>query len=203
VKYTPTGNQVWVKRYDGGLNADDRAYAIAIDDTANVYIAGYSKNANNFDFITIKYDSAGTQEWAMQFNSQYDQTDVARAIYVADDGDVYVTGQSANVANEDFLTIRYSWSAVGISEQALAQDQLSAYPVPGSDLVTIDLGSETTSGGTLTVTDLAGRVVIAELISANMRQIQIDISQLAAGTYTVTRFSEEGTPVSRARIIRN
>lgn len=201
VKYSPAGGEVWVKRYNG-FNGDDRAYAIIIDDTANIYVAGYSSNGNNFDFITIKYDSAGTEEWLLRFNSQYNQGDVARAIAIKN-GDVYVTGQSANTANEDFLTIRYSYSAVGISENQFSPSNMSIYPVPANSSLNIDFNGESNFESQLIISDLTGRVVMQQYSSPGIEHMILDISDLATGTYTISRITRDGNSISRVFFVKN
>lgn len=201
VKYTPAGNQVWVKRYDGA-SGDDRAYAMVLDDTANVYIAGYSSNGTNFDFITIKYDSSGTEEWVLRFNSQYNQIDEARAIAYRD-GDVYVTGQSANTANEDFLTIRYSYSAVGISENQFIASIISIYPVPATNALNIDFSGDSNFESQLIISDLTGRVVMQQYSSPGIEHMILDISDLATGTYTISRVTKDGNTISRGIFVKN
>lgn len=202
VKYTPAGNEVWVKRYDGGFTGDDRAYAIALDDTANVYVAGYSKNASNFDFITIKYDSAGTEEFVLRFNSQYNQGEQINAMAVMN-GDIYVTGKAANISNDDFLTIRYSYSAVGINESHFSGDGMRAYPVPANDILNIEFNGETNFESSINIVDVAGRVVLTENVAEGTNTALVDISSLATGMYTLVRTANDGTTLSRSTIIRN
>lgn len=203
VKYSPAGGQVWVKRYDGGFSGgDDRAYCIALDDTANVYIAGYSKNASNLDYIVVKYDSAGTEEFALRFNSQYNQDEQVNAIAVRN-GDVYVTGKSANVANEDYLTIRYSYSAVGINEQSFASQPLKAYPVPTDGILNIEFTQQNADASTIGITDVTGRTVMTSIVPSGAARMQLDLSGLAAGTYSVNQYAADGRILSRSLIVRN
>lgn len=203
IKYTPTGNEVWVKRYDGGFGgADDRAYCMVLDDTANVYIAGYSKNATNLDFITIKYDSSGNEEFVLRFNSQYDQNEQVNAI-AERNGDIYVTGKSANAANEDFLTIRYSYSAVGIGESSAGPGSLSAYPVPTDGLLNLELSTDNSSASSIVITDVTGQTIMTVPVASGTQRMQLDVSALSAGTYSVAQVSVEGITLSRSLIIRN
>jgi hypothetical protein len=58
IKYYPNGDTAWVKRYDGPANQDDDACAVAVDDSGNIYVTGWTNNAPFgifYDYLTIKY----------------------------------------------------------------------------------------------------------------------------------------------------
>ena len=74
IKYS-AGRQVWVARYHGPGSADG-AEAIAIDNAGNVYVTGLSyasPNTSNTDYATIKYSSAGEQQWVARYNGPGDR----------------------------------------------------------------------------------------------------------------------------------
>jgi len=111
IKYDPSGNQLWVQRYNGPGNSWDYANAIALDGSGNVYVTGLSLGSGtNNDYATIKYDPAGNQIWVQRYNGPGNYIDEATAIAVDGSGNVYVTGSSANVnnaSNYDYATIKY------------------------------------------------------------------------------------------------
>lgn len=55
VKYNSNGDQLWVAQYDSG--GIDIARSIAVDNTNNIYVAGYGCDPywQNCDYLTIKY----------------------------------------------------------------------------------------------------------------------------------------------------
>jgi uncharacterized delta-60 repeat protein len=56
IKYDPDGTELWVARYNGPTNSDDSAYALAVDDSGNVYVSGQSTGiGTGGDYATIKY----------------------------------------------------------------------------------------------------------------------------------------------------
>lgn len=56
IKYYPNGDTAWVMRYNGSADSTDRAQAIAIDDSGNVYVTSRSFGSGTYyDYATIKY----------------------------------------------------------------------------------------------------------------------------------------------------
>lgn len=202
VKYSPAGTELWVKRYDGGFsNGDDRAYAMVLDDTANVYIAGYSKNATNNDYITVKYDSAGTQEFVLRFNSQYDNIEQANAIAVGP-GAIYITGKSANSSNDDYLTIKYSYATVGIHENTNSAATITAFPNPAEDVLYLNIPNETDPESQIVIYDLSGRAIMTIAVNAVAGSRQINIAGLAEGAYVLSHVGKDGAVLGTQRILK-
>jgi len=107
VKYNSSGQQQWVARYNGPGNSNDRATAIAVDVSGNVYVTGASGDSFA-DYATIKYDSSGQQLWVVRYNGPGNARDNAVAIAVDTSGNVYVTGSSAGSGTgTDYATIKY------------------------------------------------------------------------------------------------
>jgi uncharacterized delta-60 repeat protein len=109
IKYDNSGVSQWTARYNGAANGYDEGKALAVDASGNVYITGYSySSGSNNDYLTIKYDAAGTQEWITKYNGTANNTDQAAAIAVDAIGNVFITGLSKGAgSNEDFETIKY------------------------------------------------------------------------------------------------
>jgi hypothetical protein len=64
IKYNSAGDTVWLRRYNGPGNDEDRASAIAVDGTGNVYVTGWSVGSGTSDdYATIKYSGVGVEEW--------------------------------------------------------------------------------------------------------------------------------------------
>lgn len=104
IKYDSTGLQEWVQRYtysDG--NFYDASYALAIDDSENVYVTGESKNptTNTIDCVTIKYNSSGQEQWLSRYITN---NAIGYAIVANGNGDVFVTGRD----NGKYFTIKYN-----------------------------------------------------------------------------------------------
>jgi hypothetical protein len=111
-KYDSSGNAVWARLYDGPAHGDDVGAAIAVDASGNVYVTGFSFGLPTAeqDFVTIKYDADGNQQWVSRYNGPADNWDEAFKISLDASGNVYVSGRSNHSAiwfDFDFLTIKY------------------------------------------------------------------------------------------------
>jgi len=109
IKYYPNGDTAWVRRYDGSIQSYDWAWAIAVDDSENVYVTGESRGiGSSDDFLTIKYYPNGDTGWIRRYNGPGNDNDEARAIAIDGFGNIYVSGYSTGSGTGyDFATIKY------------------------------------------------------------------------------------------------
>jgi uncharacterized delta-60 repeat protein len=111
VKYDSSGNQQWVARYNSPGNYIDYVSDTTVDSSGNVYVTGIAyMNGRNYDYATVKYNSAGVEQWAETYNGPGNARDYAEAIAVDISGDVYVTGWSfggETAWDWDCTTIKY------------------------------------------------------------------------------------------------
>ena len=110
MKYNTNGKQLWVKRYDGPGNIDDRVSALDVDGSGNVYVTGYSRlSKSDSDYVTIKYDTNGNEIWVRTYSGPGKLFDFTRALGVDGRGNVYVTGYSRVPGNScDYATVKYN-----------------------------------------------------------------------------------------------
>ena len=111
VKYSPTGDELWVRVYELGKNSG--ANDITVDDQGGVYVTGYSTGeGTGMDYVTIRYNaSTGEEVWISHYNGPANNNDAARAIVVDNQGGVYVTGASygpeSYISTSQYATLRY------------------------------------------------------------------------------------------------
>jgi uncharacterized delta-60 repeat protein len=109
LKYSNSGLQLWVARYDGPGSKDDIPAAMLVDLQGNVYVTGSSYNAsNNTDYATVKYDSDGNQLWVARYDGPVSGNDSATDLVMDSAGNLFVTGSSAGVNKSDYATVKYS-----------------------------------------------------------------------------------------------
>jgi uncharacterized delta-60 repeat protein len=114
IKYSASGVERWIARYRVEGWNDDETATLAVDDSGNVYVGGYSYSSESAnDYIVIKYNAAGLQQWVNSYNGPENGSDYARALAVDDAGNVFVTGASSGSGTgQDFVTVKYSPSGI-------------------------------------------------------------------------------------------
>lgn len=111
--YDRFGTVKWQTEYNGSFDHNDYGTAIAIDDDKNVFVAAttFSSATNYYDYLVIKYDSTGTEQWTATYNGPGSLFDIPSDILVDTSGNVYVTGGSqGSGTGYDYATIKYNAS---------------------------------------------------------------------------------------------
>ena len=133
IKYDSNGNELWIAYYDNDYLGNNMVYAMAIDESGNVYVTGWSGGIEtDDDFATVKYDTDGNEIWVARYDG-VNLRDQARDIAVDIDGSVSVTGWSRFGDmwwEEDIVTVKYdvngnelwvrSFDAAGMNDEANA-----------------------------------------------------------------------------------
>lgn len=100
-------------------NTSGRSNAMIVDAAGNVYISGETYINGYTDFCTIKYNSAGVQQWLVTYNGSDNLDDSPSSIAVDNQGNVYVTG----TANKDFNNLVFSGDYCTIKYNPAGQEQ--------------------------------------------------------------------------------
>ena len=93
-KYDSTGDLLWSRIYDRGVNNTDWLKDIIIDKDNNIIISGSSWGiGTSYDFLTIKYSPAGNELWQSLVNdSNIITNDDVRKIAIDSKQNLYVFG---------------------------------------------------------------------------------------------------------------
>ncbi|WP_162056308.1 SBBP repeat-containing protein [Pontibacter pamirensis] len=119
IKYSPSGEQLWVK-FDGDFSlVGSNAIHIAADNNGGVFVTGTvtdssftcpggGGNCITPDIMTVRYDAAsGERTWASRYGTVGDN-DFPSGIAVDNQGGVYITGSSSIFdVPANFATVRY------------------------------------------------------------------------------------------------
>jgi hypothetical protein len=192
IKYSSTGVEQWVARYDKE-NATDGGAAVKLDSGRNVYVSGFGGFLQQF--VTIKYNPKGIQQWVATSNS----SGHGRALHVGPSGRVYVTGNSVGL-DPDCVTIKYNQTPMAVTvnhplPQSFTLEQNYPNPFNPSTRIEFQVQSGAERHGatgahfefvSLKVYDLLGREV-ATLVNEVMRPGSYErtfvVTGLASGVY--------------------
>ncbi len=114
IKYNPSGDSLWVRRYDGTESSSDYGTCVAVDAVGNVYVSGQCLSASsNYDFVTVKYNSSGVFQWDKLYDGPGNSVDNVNAMALDNSGNVYVTGSTAMTGqNYNYATVKYTSTGI-------------------------------------------------------------------------------------------
>lgn len=200
VKYNSAGTFQWAARYNGITNGEDRGSAVALDDSLNIFVTGFSKGTGTqFDIATVKYDAAGNEEYVLRYNNVVVSGDESGNSIAVKNGDIFITGRSANSTNDDYATLRYSYSAVGINDEKENTLNLEVFPNPSTGKINLVIPTSISAEGNLftaVITNAIGEKVrnstpkLSESVG-DQTVLSIDTTGLSSGIYLVTIYSGE------------
>jgi uncharacterized delta-60 repeat protein len=165
IKYNKSdGDTVWVRRYNGE-NSIDWPYDMVVDGSGNVYITGFSFSFENFhNYNTIRYNPDGSTAWLESYNGPGNIDDVAVAIALDENNNIYVSGISIGDGTSwDFATLKYEQLASGIADEGgnpqhpANIDLLQNYPNPFNLMTTINYSLAKPSHVRLEVYNILGQ----------------------------------------------
>jgi hypothetical protein len=158
-KYNSAGVHLWSKRFGG--TAADQGYAVALDPSGNIFIAGYYQGTANFggtnltasgtsDIFIAEYNAAGAHQWSRSLGTP--DSDIAYSVAADDLGNAILTGYLHGVEPSDIVIAKYdsagmiAWmKALGSHDGydeglSVATDGAGNILVTGSFSGTVDFG---------------------------------------------------------------
>lgn len=89
IKYAPDGRQLWSAQYRSSTNSSEYGNGLTLDNAGNVYVVASSyQPLIGHSFVTIKYDSNGSQLWDSHYPMALGYSSVD--LVVDSEGDLYV-----------------------------------------------------------------------------------------------------------------
>ncbi len=203
IKYASDGTQEWVATYTSPGSWREMGTDVAVDSWGNVFVSAASNEDNNWDYVTIKYDSTGAEQWVAFYSGPDSLTDIPRSIVFDSEGAVYVTGSSDYFGTYyDFATIKYS--QLGIYEDSrdltLMTSNLKVFPTLSHRQIHILYSVRIPSEVALRLYDLTGRLIetIHEgTVSAGTHEMTLNCTDLAPGIYFICLTSEQTSSVKK------
>ncbi|TKJ39816.1 hypothetical protein CEE37_11100 [candidate division LCP-89 bacterium B3_LCP] len=107
IKYNSLGEEQWVATYSGAAEENDKSFDVAVDHNDNSYITGYTYGATGWDFLTIKYNTDGEEQWVSIWDNPGlwpSPTDLA----LDNDCNVFITGSTEPYVEGHAVTIKYN-----------------------------------------------------------------------------------------------
>jgi len=210
IKYNSSGVQQWVQRYSGTGNGWDEGKELALDDSGNVYVAGFSQESGpGTDYITIKYNPSGVQQWLQKYNGPGNYGDGGYSIVLDDMGNVYVTGDCVGIGtDDDYGTIKYS-QPVGI--QTLSNEipkeykLIQNYPNPFNPITTIKFDISKSSFVKMVVYNSLGKEVttlVNEKLSAGSYEVSWNGSDYPSGVYFYKLITDEYLNMKKMLLVK-
>ncbi len=200
-KYNPNGELIWVNHLEGSLLGT--AYALDIDPTGNVIVAGQFRETVDFDsgpdetalssngtydaFIA-KYSSEGELVWAISYGGE--GLDDVFGIDIDASGNIYATGKFTDSVDFD----------PGNGESILDGPGGDAYFAkfdPNGNLIWVqNIGGTANDVGNGITTDEAGNVYIvgsfAGIVDANPGAGYYELSSLSGASFFVLKLDADG-----------
>ena len=135
IKYDAMGVVQWDTTWNSPYYLDDEAVELKIDGAGNCIVGGNAEpdtTSGNSDYVVLKYAPNGALLWGVVWDRGFGLKDELKALGLDASGNAYVTGRSANLSDDDIVTLKFD-NATGA--QVWIQQYNSGGTDRGADLV--------------------------------------------------------------------
>jgi hypothetical protein len=186
--FTDAGNYSVTATDSYGCSSSDDFGLTVLEEPTAAITQTHSANAYFFDGTSSLYISQNTTYlWDFGYNGQTATTPTAQVVYPWSDPNApttyTVTLSIDNGCGTDVDQMDITPDPLGID--AIAEGSFGLYPNPATDNVNFILGSAASAQGTVQVLDLAGRTLSSQIIAAGQLTGEVNVSDLASGSYLV------------------
>lgn len=207
IKYNSSGDELWVRRFDGDASSTDIPFDLIIDDENNIYVTGFSESGSGAvtkDICTIKYRADGSEDWIAFYDNSENTGDEPVGIGLDNAGNVYVAGSS----KQSYLALKYG--QVTDVEQTdsnipgkyfLSQN----YPNPFNPSTTIEFSIPDANQTTITIYNSIGQevaVLLSDYLSSGSYKINFSGASLSSGVYFYRLHSGNYVECKRAILLK-
>jgi subtilisin family serine protease len=131
--YNDDGTVYWSQSFNGVSGGNDYGTAVVSDAQGNIYVAGsvYSNATAKQDYLLLKYSNQGLLLWTATYNGAANGDDVAIALQLDPQGNIYLTGTSESSpigVNYDCATVKYN--SQGIQQWVTRYDFTGLADIP-------------------------------------------------------------------------
>lgn len=212
-KVDALNNTIWESIFNGHASGPDTAKAICLDSLGNVYVTGVSWNGTDYDFLTIKYDSTGLEQWVNAYDDSLTSNDIAHSICIDSLGQVCVHGSVNHSSILEFATVIYA-NCTPLNTPPIRSNKpqvpkklvnenysVTIYPNPNREgLLNIRSNISSTSL-TFTLTDITGKSVFTTGLSSGNAIIKIPDHVISGVYICILKNSENSVSVTNQRLI--
>jgi len=163
MRYDTTGKRVWTRTL--GAAGEASGAAVAVDGSGNVVVAGKVTGAlgettklGGTDSLVVKFSADGVEQWARRFGGNAD--DKASTVTLADDGTVYVGGET----NAGFGGVS-GGGGTDAYVRAISADGTTLYTrgvETGAGAERVKASAMAADGGLLIASEVDGRAVLTK-----------------------------------------
>ena len=187
IKLDILGKKIWVYHYDGPAHSDDEAYGLAMDESGNCYLAGFSIGVNA-DLTVASVDSAGHERWVYRYDGEGSGDDMGWSVKCDDRGFAYACG---SVVKQDGSVAAVVVKLKTDQPQATTEKPKAALWAAIPTLIAAD---RVFIEGPAVIFDHTGRVVFQSKAKSKIR-----VPGLAAGVYFIE--TKEGGRSRRQKMV--
>jgi len=114
LRYSAAGKHLWTKRYAGPTGQDNYSTGLVTDDSGNVYVVGYSRDAsgNHYGVVILKISASGALRWVQRIDADPadPQSGHVMGVDIALDGDlnVYVAVNSEHGGTNSAFVAKFA-----------------------------------------------------------------------------------------------
>jgi hypothetical protein len=199
IKYSHAGARLWVTRYDGAAHRDDSPQVVDVGgedvgaNAAVVYVGGTSVGrTTGRDYVTLQLNArTGWIIWGKRYHGPGGR-DELRALHADADGNVYVTGVSADAGGGSTAAATLVYDIVG-SRLWLTRLHAGAGPASGAGVsLDIDEGGVYVAGSAVGGMSTGRELMLAKLSLAAGAKEWVEMTGIPDGDEETLAFAASG-----------